>query len=398
MNTFISPVFLPNSMKNVRYKNVDSLRFLAMFGVIGQHCNIFPFGWVGVWLFFVISGFVVTESLARTDLTYKVKSLGGFYNRRVFRIVPLYYIFCLIVLVFFAVNGAALSSNQATSLLLFYFNYLALYSDQWRPEFPFTHLWSISSEMQFYALFGFLFVLLSRTALKRVLVICIVAVFVLRIVFANLHYSAWFPAYDYQLTINHSFSFDAFAVGILLSLFGHQIASRQAVALFFSGIIASLLFFAVYAAVNALHLGRHGLDIFKDIASGANVGQYREVMIYTPILLVSAGLVACAARDTVVSRILMLRLPLMQRAGKTSYSGYIWHFAVIVTVRNMMMPFAATYISGSALALDLITFVLSVPLTVVVAELSFRFIEVPLNIYSRLKAPPAEVVSSGRVI
>lgn len=401
MTTATSAAKLPVERHQGRLNNVDSLRFLAMVGVIAQHCNIFPLGWVGVWWFFTISGFVVTESLARGDHSNRLAALKTFYLRRIFRICPLYYIFCVIVVAFFIAQGSPLAGAQIASLVLFYFNYFSIFHDQWTPQLPFTHLWSISSEMQFYAVFGFAYILLSRPALKNFLFFSIFAVFVTRIIFANYQYSNPAAGYDYQLSINHSFisSVDAFSVGILLSIFGKRIAGRHALGILLTGFAATVIFFAAYAGINAFYLGRHGLEIVKDIASGENVGQYREVMIYTPILLLSAGLVACASRDTMICRLLLLNLPLMQRAGKTSYSGYIWHFLVIVVMQELLEPVAARFFNGSALALGMMVFFCAVPLTVAIAELSFRFIEVPLNLFSRPNQPskPVKVSSPARV-
>src|SRR5262245_24990151 len=74
----------------VRIAEVDGLRALAMTMVVAQHCGLAPFGWTGVWLFFVISGYVISRNFLREE--YKADSVARqfltFMKRRFFRIVP----------------------------------------------------------------------------------------------------------------------------------------------------------------------------------------------------------------------------------------------------------------------------------------------------------------------
>ena len=69
---------------------VDALRGLAMTAVILGHCKLMPFGWMGVWLFYVVSGFSVTTSLfgGRRREASAGAAIGGFYLRRALRIWP----------------------------------------------------------------------------------------------------------------------------------------------------------------------------------------------------------------------------------------------------------------------------------------------------------------------
>src|ERR1700730_3156658 len=73
---------------------VDALRCLAITAVIAQHCQLLPFGWTGVWLFFVISGFAITSSLLASDRTKHTKPIliRNFYVRRCLRIWPVYFL------------------------------------------------------------------------------------------------------------------------------------------------------------------------------------------------------------------------------------------------------------------------------------------------------------------
>ena len=76
-----------------RFDEVDALRSLAMIAVIAQHADLLPLGWIGVWIFYVISGFVVATSvLGGADKGLSAgRRVSLFYIRRIARIVPSYY-------------------------------------------------------------------------------------------------------------------------------------------------------------------------------------------------------------------------------------------------------------------------------------------------------------------
>jgi len=73
---------------------VDALRCVAMTGVVATHCDLLPFGWAGVWLFYVISGFAITSSLLASDRMSHSKPvlLRNFYAKRCLRIWPIYFL------------------------------------------------------------------------------------------------------------------------------------------------------------------------------------------------------------------------------------------------------------------------------------------------------------------
>lgn len=80
-----------------RVAEIDGLRAVAMTIVVAQHCGLAPFGWTGVWLFYVISGYVITRTFLAEDksidpgLRYK-----AFIIRPIFRIVPIYLLYVAI--------------------------------------------------------------------------------------------------------------------------------------------------------------------------------------------------------------------------------------------------------------------------------------------------------------
>ena len=152
----------------------------------GIYYRLASAGWVGVDLFFVLSGFLITGILAdtRDGLHY----FRTFYARRVLRIFPLYYGFLvLVLLVLPALVGPTLGTRSLTASQRWYWSYLSnvLHARHgWPtsdlPNYVLGHFWSLAVEEQFYLFWPPLVFFLSRSALRRVCVGLIVASFALR--------------------------------------------------------------------------------------------------------------------------------------------------------------------------------------------------------------------------
>jgi peptidoglycan/LPS O-acetylase OafA/YrhL len=149
---------------------IDGLRAVAVVSVIAYHLNaaLLPGGFIGVDIFFVISGFVVSASVGQLEGISMRQFLLFFYARRLFRIAPAL-IVCLVATAFaFAllVPVAWLSgTNQKTGLLAFFglsnFVLANTDNDYFSPRVgfnPFTHTWSLAVEEQFYLVFPWLFI------------------------------------------------------------------------------------------------------------------------------------------------------------------------------------------------------------------------------------------------
>ena len=147
-----------------RIYSIDSLRALAMTMVIAQHCKLLPFGWTGVWLFYVISGFVISRNFIAERATFKPASLFhylSFVTRRMFRIIPPYAAYVIICLLVIRLLGYPEQYRELPYLTTFTFNWRMIFSVE--PQFSaFGHLWTISVEEQFYVLFPILILLLNR--------------------------------------------------------------------------------------------------------------------------------------------------------------------------------------------------------------------------------------------
>jgi len=144
---------------------IDGLRAVAVIAVIVNHFSkdALPSGYLGVDIFFVISGFVITGSILGRPHQSFGEGLAGFYSRRIKRLVPAL-VFCVVLtsLAICLFNPAPGVSLQTGMTALFGASNVYLYSqstDYFAPSTElnaFTHTWSLGVEEQFYLLFPFL--------------------------------------------------------------------------------------------------------------------------------------------------------------------------------------------------------------------------------------------------
>lgn len=146
-----------------RINSVEGMRGVAALSVILFHWSFIYWGWVGVWVFFVISGFVITRSLLRLDLeasAYSVK-IKKFFIRRAFRIFPLYF---LIVLA----GAVIILIEDPSGMRLFELRYMFLalatatvnfyrMTPGYEVNLLFDHFWSLSVEEHFYLVMPLVF-------------------------------------------------------------------------------------------------------------------------------------------------------------------------------------------------------------------------------------------------
>lgn len=334
---------------------IDGLRCIAVLSVILYHGGIpgFRGGFVGVDIFFVISGFLIT-GIVQGEIRRGTFSLRGFYERRVRRIFPA---LALMLAVTVAVAWFVLTPGQykafgqsLVACVIFLSNiYFYLRTDYFAPqaeELPLLHTWSLSVEEQFYLVFPALLLVAMRWFPKRVL---IVVAAVAAASLALCLYRQWTgrDALNFFDATSRAWQL---AAGAMLAVW---MASRDG-----DSRAASR---ALREALSLLGLACVLVPVFAFDPRGAQIGW--QLMI--PVA--GAVLVLWFARpDTFAGRLLSSRLPV--GIGLISYSAYLWHqplFALTV-VRLGGHP-------SPTVVLCLIA------ITLLLAYLSWRFVETPFR-------------------
>lgn len=355
---------------------IDALRCFAMTAVVAQHNGLLPFGWTGVWLFFVISGYVVTHSVvSRQNGKSGREGLAEFFRRRARRIIPVYYAYVIAGLLFCLAAGAGTNPIASASLLGFFNNIAMIFGHGELDAWPVGHLWTISVEMQFYAVYGLALFMASRRTVLVLLFLALAVSPAMRLAASILVSGAGWTseASAYAIYSGSFLHTDSFATGALLAMARQNgILARIARPLAAAGGILLALYATVFVGLNHA-AGERGLDMFRNVISGIAWGQHREVLLYTALAAASGGLVALAAtRDPLVDWLLRHRL--LQRIGEISYGAYVYHSLAITVCIPLFLRFANTP-DGIPLGWRIACFAASYLLTLIVAWLSFKYFE-----------------------
>ena len=266
----------PRARKAVFRADVQGLRMVAVVAVILDHLLHWPAGgFVGVDIFFVISGFLITGLLLREHERTGTISFWGFYRRRIKRILPAA---TVVVILTVAAGYLLLSRVRATdtlwdgiwaSLFAANWNYATEGTDYFQPDVavsPLQHYWSLSVEEQFYFVWPWLMLLIlwvgakarsgatSRSALA-------VQLAIVAIVVGSFVWSVWetlsSPTWAYFSTFSRAWEL---GIGAAIAVFAKACARipdgwRPALGwLGLGGIAVSL--FVVTPSVRSQHRGR----------------------------------------------------------------------------------------------------------------------------------------------
>lgn len=161
-------------MRNIR--QLDSLRGIAVILVIISHwvsqasiINRLPIGGMGVDIFFVLSGFLITKILfeARNSGAPAVGIIKNFYVRRALRIFPAYYLTIFLLYAFHQYTESDIRQNFAY-FLTYTSNFYFFNIDRW--DGMVSHLWSLAVEEQFYLFWPFMMLFTSKKYLPHVII------------------------------------------------------------------------------------------------------------------------------------------------------------------------------------------------------------------------------------
>lgn len=365
-----------------RVEGIDGLRAIAMTAVVAQHSGLLPFGWMGVWLFFVISGFVITlgflqEERAAVQLP-AASRYARFMKRRVLRLVPVYLLYVLVCVL---ASGPRVNGADVLSLLSFTFNWEMIFAPQDPGLVGVGHLWTLSVEQQFYLVFPLLFLGLSARWRWPVVVGLILLSPLLRGLWvqelATLPQgqdTGWLAFGVYAASLCQ---FESFLWGALLAAFGARWAAKPAVVRAVGGAALALLLAYLVAQVAFNHAdGARGMALLKNIYSGILYGHGKEVWGYTIINLAAVALMLQVMAGAPALRFLQGRF--ISWVGRVSYGGYLFHALVLHAA------FALWPKDGLGVAGRLAVFVPAWAATVLLASVSFRYFEQPLA--ARLKS------------
>ncbi len=349
---------------------IDGLRAIAVLSVIIYHLNaaLLPGGFVGVDVFFVISGFVVTGSLMGMNFDRVRDLLTYFYARRLVRIMPALITMLIVTIILsnLFVPKAWLSKSMGSVATAAFFGIsnitLALETDTYfAPEAafnPFIHTWSLGVEEQFYLIFPFLFfwyaVGRSRPAKYPNAITAIGLLSLLSVAIC-----AWLM----QTEPRHAFymipaRFWELGIGMMLCLTRHRwIGALGGI----KGRWVPIALSALSAALILFSFTIHEVDGFP-------------FPLAIPPTLGTAGLIVavCTWRHGALSA--LLSSPPFVTIGKLSYSLYLWHWPVFVLFR---------WTVGLETVL---TAAIAFMLVFVLGWMSYRFIETPTRYNVHLKA------------
>lgn len=350
-------------------KALDGVRAIAVGLVMLFHFGYLAAGWVGVQVFFVLSGYLITGILLQTRSKSFTGYIATFYWNRSLRILPLLYAFILISALAYILFGVpATFKSDWLWLITFSANFARM-----RPEdlgFTFVHIWSLAVEQQFYIVWPLL-VFFVPPKIFRVVVIAILAItpLVRLAMFEFLTYRGFGEQFAgkavYVLPVAQ---FDAFAAGAAIPLWGLT-RLPHAGRWFLSAVaIAAVVGFAVLVSE---YFRGHGAFIASFGYSMYLLPGYGFVWGYSLLnVLFVLGLV-CALQGVWPSRVLQTRCFVWM--GKISYGIYVYHLPLLI-LSGFLLAKLGVDVYGPLRPLYFLAWVVTVG---IVSDQSFRWLETP---------------------
>ena len=340
------------------YPALDGIRGLAILLVIVYHNFGFieysSFGWLGVDLFFVLSGFLITEILLRT--VGKAGFLKNFYARRVLRIFPLYFL----ALVIFLLILPKLGWFPGSDFYVEHQGWLWTYLQNWLFIFKgddqtntLHHLWSLAVEEQFYLVWPLLILVIKKPrALAILMGLTLVAVILLRL---------WIWKYEIaDLSYYRLYTFtriDGLCIGSIVALLRWMDP----------GILKknTTLIVLVFAALNFAFFFINRKSDF-DFPYLALVGYSSFAVVFGLLVNEAAG-----SGTPLLNR--LLSLGILRYFGRISYGLYIIHWPLYVLWR----PALSEWVTGRfpQVYSPFIVSLLATFAAIALAWISFRFFE-----------------------
>ena len=325
---------------------IDSLRAIAVFLVILFHFELFMVGggFIGVDIFFVISGYLITNLIMKDMISNKF-SLIEFYTRRIRRIIPALYstIFIVVILGYFILspdhsNRLGKSGiSAATAYSNFFFWFESGYFDHNKYFKPLLHTWSLSVELQFYLIWPIILFTIFKL-LKKKMLIFILLIFLLSL-FLSTIFSERTSGYFY-FTLFRLFEF---AVGSIIYLIKDDIKIKSNDLFFFIGILIIMMSSfgfsekSTFPGINAL---APSIGSALILITGGNLIYFKKIFINKFSIFF----------------------------GKISYSLYLVHWPLIVLYKYLKLE-----------PLQDIEKILLIVVTIIISFFIYKFIELPFR-------------------
>jgi peptidoglycan/LPS O-acetylase OafA/YrhL len=340
------------------FGSLDGVRCLCIVAVLWHHASPPDFpqlltrGFLGVDMFFVLSGFLIVTLLLREQSTKGKISLRKFYARRALRIFPIYYGMLLLFSIFYLLvkpNGT--SSVTFFSVLPFYLSFTSNWSLVQAPGLGIS--WSLATEEQFYLFWP----AIEKLTRKRIVYVVLGVIFLINQLmnFGILDDLFIFLYRSPEATKLLDTTFTPICLGIGLAHLLHRVHS-------FSWVFRSLGNRYTPIVILIVFLG---LMNFSPI----DISGFPRLLIQ---LIMTLWLGSLVVREDHILQPLMIVTPIA-RIGKISYGMYmyhIWTFAIAASVTRFLPEYWGL---GKQFPL----FVIGTLVTVLISEISYRFYETP---------------------
>ena len=352
-------------------KSLDGVRAIAILLVMTFHAEITRFGWMGVQLFFVLSGYLIIGILWREKFTdaptsYKFKK---FWVRRSLRIFPLYFGYvAFLILSYVIFHSPATLPEYLPYLVTYTFNYSLHLPELLGPVF--TFLWSLSVEEQFYIFFPFIILLCKPKFTKNLMLVIIFAGPLIRFLLG-----AWYQSEGlvdnviansvYWNTFSH---LDAFFIGGIIPVLSLDKKIKKPQIIFFICLIVAFAA-GLFNYIFSKDTNHYIIDL------GYQHGQtnlYDHVWPFTVLNCLFASFILLLVSDHKnafakwVCKILETNW--VVRIGRVSYGMYVFHWLLVVYFYHHLFHTNNLYLKTAL-------FPLYVLIVYIVSEISFRLFE-----------------------
>lgn len=360
-------------MKLSKYiAGINGLRAIAAIAVLLSHVTgnwgVFKLGWIGVDLFFVISGFLITKILVENRNANNY--FKAFYSRRAIRILPIYFI-VVFPLVAFHLWRNIVPVYVPLSYFVYFQNSFSM-NYGWLQGLG--HTWTLAIEEQFYIFFPLALYFVKRKYLLFFFVSAIALIVGLRFYFYFEHYSA------YYVSIFTIARMDGFFIGGLIALIGSipfRLSFKSWNLIFNSTSIFSLFSLSLLM----LYFGNRadgiwnkfflGFDNFKAVSNYLSSLGHLKYTLLSLLFAAILGKVVYQTSSFSEKLVAWLERPFLRKLGEMSYGIYLYHYVYVSFFRYAFQLNEADILPRILMILFIIA------ATYFTALLSFKYIETP---------------------